>query len=34
MADHAAALGLNLGDRRLRLALELSAELVGFPPPA
>jgi len=31
MADHAAALGLNLGDRRLRLALELSAELVGFP---
>ncbi len=31
MEDHAAALGLNLGDRRLRLALELTAELVGFP---
>jgi len=31
MADHATALGLNLADRRLRLTLELSAELVGFP---
>jgi len=29
--EHAAALNLNLGDRRLRLALELAQELVGFP---
>jgi len=29
--DHAAELNLNLGDRRLRLALELAQELVGFP---
>ena len=29
--DHAAALNLNLGDHRLRLALELARELVGFP---
>ena len=28
---HAAALGLNLGDRRLQLAIELAAELTGFP---
>ncbi len=29
--DHAAELNLNLGDRRLRLALELAQELIGFP---
>ena len=29
--EHARALGLNLGDRRLRLALQLAGELVGFP---
>jgi len=29
--DHAAQLNLNLGDRRLRLALELAQELIGFP---
>ncbi len=29
--EHARALGLNLGDRRLRLALQLAEELVGFP---
>jgi len=29
--EHAAALNLNLGDRRLRLALELAQELIGFP---
>ena len=29
--DHAQALNLNLGDRRLRLALQLAQELVGFP---
>jgi len=29
--DHAAELHLNLGDRRLRLALELAQELIGFP---
>ena len=29
--DHAAALNLNTGDHRLRLALELAQELVGFP---
>ncbi len=29
--DHARALNLNLGDRRLRLALQLAQELVGFP---
>jgi len=29
--EHAAELNLNLGDRRLRLALELARELVGFP---
>ena len=29
--DHAAALNLNTGDHRLRLALELARELVGFP---
>jgi len=28
---HAAALHLNLGDRRLRLAMELAQELIGFP---
>ena len=28
--EHARALGLNLGDRRLRLALQLAEELVGF----
>ncbi len=30
-ATHAEALNLNLGDRRLRLALELAQELIGFP---
>jgi len=29
--DHAAELNLNLGDRRLRLAMELARELIGFP---
>jgi len=29
--EHATALNLNLGDRRLRLALELAQELIGFP---
>ncbi len=29
--DHAAELNLNTGDHRLRLALELAQELVGFP---
>ena len=29
--DHAAELNLNTGDRRLRLALELARELIGFP---
>jgi error-prone DNA polymerase len=29
--EHAIDLNLNLGDRRLRLALELSRELIGFP---
>ena len=29
--DHAAELNLNLGDRRLRLALQLARELIGFP---
>jgi len=29
--DHAAELNLNLGDRRLRLAMELAQELIGFP---
>jgi len=29
--EHAAELNLNLGDRRLRLALELAQELIGFP---
>ena len=29
--EHARALGLNLEDRRLRLALQLAEELVGFP---
>jgi len=29
--EHAAALNLNLGDRRLRLAMELAQELIGFP---
>jgi len=29
--DHATQLNLNLGDRRLRLALELAQELIGFP---
>jgi error-prone DNA polymerase len=29
--NHAAELNLNTGDRRLRLALELAQELVGFP---
>ena len=29
--EHARALGLNLQDRRLRLALQLAEELVGFP---
>ncbi len=29
--DHAAELNLNTGDRRLRLALELGRELIGFP---
>ena len=29
--EHAAALGLNLADRRLRMTLELAEELVGFP---
>jgi len=29
--DHAAELNLNLGDRRLRLALELAQALIGFP---
>ena len=29
--DHAAELGLNLADRRLRLTLRLARELVGFP---
>ena len=28
---HAAALNLNLGDRRLRLALDLARQLIGFP---
>ena len=31
LQEHAAALNLNPGDRRLRLALELAEELVGFP---
>ena len=31
LEDHAAALGLNLDDRRLRLTLALARELVGFP---
>jgi error-prone DNA polymerase len=30
-ADHAAALNLNLEDRRLRLTLEIAKELIGFP---
>ncbi len=29
--DHAAALNLNLEDRRLRLTIELARELIGFP---
>jgi len=29
--EHANALNLNLGERRLRLALELAQELIGFP---
>ncbi len=29
--DHAAELNLNLGDRRLRLTLELARQLIGFP---
>ena len=29
--EHATALNLNLGDRRLRLAMELAQELIGFP---
>jgi error-prone DNA polymerase len=29
--DHAAELNLNLGDRRLRLAMQLAQELIGFP---
>ncbi len=29
--EHAAELNLNLGDRRLRLALQLAQELIGFP---
>ena len=29
--DHARELNLNLGDRRLRLALQLARELIGFP---
>ena len=29
--EHARALGLNLDDRRLRMALQLAEELVGFP---
>ena len=29
--EHAAALNLNLGDRRLRLALDLARQLIGFP---
>jgi len=29
--EHAAALHLNLGDRRLRLAMQLAQELIGFP---
>ena len=29
--EHAAELNLNLGDRRLRLALDLAQELIGFP---
>jgi len=31
LQEHAAALKLNPGDRRLRLALQLAQELVGFP---
>ncbi len=30
-AEHAAELGLNLEDRRLRLTLDLARELIGFP---
>ena len=30
-AQHAEALNLNLGDRRLRLALDLAQQLIGFP---
>ncbi|MBB3952634.1 error-prone DNA polymerase [Aureimonas jatrophae] len=29
--EHATSINLNLGDRRLRLALELAGQLVGFP---
>ena len=29
--EHAAELGLNLGDRRLRLTLDLARQLIGFP---
>ena len=31
MAEHAAGLGLNLEDRRLRLSIQLARELIGFP---